>query len=213
MSLALFDLDDTLCEYPAAFARWAASFADEHGLDTGEAVAYLEDGRRAMPSIESYFDGIRDRFGITAPSIDLAAAFVEGVAGKYEVHDDVLKGIGALREEGWRVGIVTNGPGTQQIKIRATGLDEAVDGYVVSGIEGFDKPNPEVFRRAAKACGATLEDAWMVGDNTIADIGGAKLAGLRSIWITLGRDWPEPAYAPDHIVDGPLEAIDIIRAA
>jgi FMN phosphatase YigB (HAD superfamily) len=212
-NLALFDLDDTLCRFPDAFSRWAAAFADEHGLEPETVVPWLTEEIARDEVYASYFDRVRTEFGL-APTVGaLTAAFVEDVAAQYQVDDEVVTGIGALQDAGWLVGIVTNGPAQQEIKLQVTGLGKLVDGYVVSGIEGFDKPHPEIFRRAAQKCGSDRTAGWMVGDNPVADIGGARLAGLRSIWIELGRDWPHEAFRPDHVVDGPLAAIDILLEA
>ncbi|MGI8868608.1 MAG: HAD family hydrolase [Mycobacteriales bacterium] len=127
-----------------------------------------------------------------------------------------IEGIRAIRAAGAVVAIVTNGPPTQEIKIRTTGLDKVVDGYAVSMIEGVSKPDVEMFERAAENCGTSLNAmtaGFMVGDNAVADIGGARNAGLTSVWVTLGREWPEDGYRPDHAVDHVRDGIGIVLDA
>ncbi|MFC7648345.1 HAD family hydrolase [Streptosporangium lutulentum] len=84
--------------------------------------------------------------------------------------------------------IVTNGTADNQLgKIQRTGLAEAVDAYALSGVEGIRKPDVGLFEIAAKRCGATLADGgWMIGGHLVADIGGGRAAGLRTIWIDRG---------------------------
>jgi len=85
----------------------------------------------------------------------------------------------------------------------------------VSALEGIPKPYPEIFRRAGpqlRASRSTVRAGWS-SDNPAADIGGAVLTGLRSIWIDRGHDWTEPAYRPDHVVGGPLAAIELLPVA
>lgn len=210
--LALFDLDDTLCDRAAAFERWAHGFRDTHRLAADAVPWLIETDRRGLLPRPEFMTAARSHFGLDVAVDELVAAYVPRYVTQYRVEPAVLDGIAQLRSEDWTVGIVTNGPASQGEKLRITGLDRAVDGYVVSLVEGFNKPDPEIFRRAADCCGVPLEGAWMVGDNPVADIGGAKLAGLQSIWIHLDREWIEPAYRPDHVVAGPVEAIGALRA-
>ena len=198
MPLALFDLDNTLVDRTSAFRRSAALLAAAYGLDPAEAVPFIvevdDDGRALW---EDWFPLMKERFGL-APGVDeLMAAHRPRYVGEYVVDDATAAALARLRAARWRIGIVTNGPATQEDKIRATGLDELVDGWAVSDLVGARKPAPAIFAAAADACGATLEGAWMVGDSAPADIAGAHRAGLRSIWLPRGRRWGDVAFVPD----------------
>ena len=92
-------------------------------------------------------------------------------------------------------------------EITASGLDRLVDAWVVSEGVGFRKPEPGIFHAAADIVGASLEDAWMIGDRDDADILGAHRLGLRSSWLHLGRTWSQADYAPTHIADTVAAAI------
>jgi putative hydrolase of the HAD superfamily len=213
--IAFFDLDDTLCDRGAAFARWLTGFCAKYGLDEATARPVIDEfDQRGLTPRPVFFGLVRERFGLDAGVDDLVAGYAPAYTAQYRLEPEVRDGVLALRAEGWVVGIVTNGMPWQLDKIQTTGLDEVVDGWAISEVEGTTKPDPEVFRRAAVNCGGTLSDAvWMVGDNAVADIGGAVLTGLRSIWIDLGRDWPYPTYKPDVICAGPLAAIKVIAAS
>ncbi|MEV6983037.1 HAD hydrolase-like protein [Sphaerisporangium sp. NPDC051017] len=53
------------------------------------------------------------------------------------------------------------------------------------------KPDIGLFEIAARRCGMDLAGGgWMVGDHLVADIGGGRAAGLRTIWIDRGRYSP-----------------------
>ena len=62
-----------------------------------------------------------------------------------------------------------------------------------------EEPDPAVFAHALEGAGAAPDEAWMVGDNLYADIGGAQAAGIHGVWIHRGRlafpddppAWPE----------------------
>jgi FMN phosphatase YigB (HAD superfamily) len=66
----------------------------------------------------------------------------------------------------------------QERKLRHTGLDREVAGWVISEGAGLRKPDPEIFRFAAARAGQPLDGAWMIGDSAEADISGARDAGL-----------------------------------
>ena len=206
--LALFDLDNTLIDRVAAFRRWAEAFAADHGLADG-AVDWLEAADEdGLPNRERFLERVRAHFGLDDPVAALVAAYDEaypravGPAGA-----ETFTALAELRERGWRIGIVTNGPPSQLVKIEVSGLAEAVDGWAISALVGAHKPDPEVFHAAAAACGCALGGAWVIGDSAPADIGGAHACGLRSIWITRGRDWPELGYRPDFTAETIPEAV------
>ncbi len=53
------------------------------------------------------------------------------------------------------------------------------------------KPDPAIFHMALEKAGVAAEDAVYVGDSPVADVPGAKAAGMRSVWINCaGIDWP-----------------------
>ena len=65
----------------------------------------------------------------------------------------------------------------QERKLRHTGLDREVAGWVVSEGAGLRKPDPAIFRFAAEQAGQSLDGAWMIGDCAQADIEGAAVWG------------------------------------
>ena len=102
-------------------------------------------------------------------------------------------------------------PGAAASKVVAAGLGDLIDACCISEAEGFWKPAPELFRIAAERCGESLEDAWMIGDNPITDIGGAAGLGIKTVWIRLGRTWPaDLAYQPTRQADTVSEAVAVI---
>ncbi len=122
-------------------------------------------------------------------------------------------GLRELRADGWRLGIVTNGPPSQMDKITGTGLDRLVDGWAVSDEVGVRKPDRRIFEVAAQRCGAALTTtSWMVGDSAPADMVGARNAGLRSVWLPRGKVWSD-GPEPDHRVDDVTQAIALIASS
>jgi putative hydrolase of the HAD superfamily len=54
------------------------------------------------------------------------------------------------------------------------GLDKHFDYIVTSEEAGFDKPNPVPFEIAKRKINPKGDNIWMIGDNYIADICGAR---------------------------------------
>ncbi|MER5318042.1 HAD family hydrolase [Streptosporangium roseum] len=211
--LALFDLDNTLVHLDEAFQAWTAEFADEHDLGR-EAVDWLLVLDRAGHSHrEVFFGKVREHFALSESVEELWGRYRKRMPYLVRCRSDVLEGLVQLRAAGWKVAIVTNGTADNQLgKVQQTGLAEVVDAYVLSGVEGIRKPDVGLFEIAAKRCGMILADGgWMVGDHPVADIGGGRAAGLRTVWIDRGT-WPGQEHAADHVVTDVLQAMEILHA-
>ncbi|MFE4551589.1 HAD family hydrolase [Streptomyces sp. NPDC056785] len=111
--------------------------------------------------------------------------YVDGLARSARCFPGARQGLEALRGSGWTIGIATNGAGdVQRAKLAATGLAPLFDGICVSGDVGARKPERRLFEAAATEYGASLNaDGWMVGDNPVTDMGGARAEDCgRSGW-------------------------------
>lgn len=212
--LALFDLDNTLIDRLDAFRRWAGGFALERGLDEADVAWMIElDADGALP-MDVFFARVRERFGLVESVEELWDAYRQRLPELVVCPRPVLDGLARLRASGWRVGIITNGRSDNQTgKIRRSGLAGLVDGWAISGAEGFSKPDSRLFAIAAERAGAALaHGGWMVGDGPDNDIVGGRAAGLRTIWVPRGRTWPEELDPPDHIADA-VGAVEFLMAA
>ncbi|HEY5108941.1 MAG TPA: HAD family hydrolase [Acidimicrobiales bacterium] len=209
MPVALFDLDNTLLDREAAFARWARSFCESNGLpDDAHAwlVAVDDDGLRPR---EELFAGVRIRFDLAAPVDELVDAYHRDYPASFTFPDDSRNALRRLRSAGWKVAVVTNGPKSQERKLEVTQLGDEVDAVCVSALVESWKPDIGIFEEAARRCGVDLE-GWMVGDSGPADIRGGQRVGLRTIWIHRGRSWDLGGPGPDAQVSDVPAAVRII---
>jgi putative hydrolase of the HAD superfamily len=90
-------------------------------------------------------------------------------------YPDAAEVLGALRERGVAVGVVSNIGWDLRPVFRDHGLDPYVDAYVLSYEHGVQKPDPRLFATACEALGADPRDTLMVGDDRRADGGAAAL--------------------------------------
>ena len=187
--------EDLLKAYQASFEVYDRFWRVNLGINSDEQVKIILD--LAWP----------DRDGKLDPLIwsDLVAAYVDPI---FEFppspRDGVLDCLRAVKEQGFRLGLICNtgrtpGWAVRQLLASLKILDH-FDVLAFSDEEGICKPDPLIFRRVIGALGVEPADAVHIGDNIITDIGGAKGVGMKAVLI--GPQIPEGApVAPDaHIV-------------
>ncbi|WP_094745576.1 HAD family hydrolase [Kitasatospora purpeofusca] len=219
MPLLLLDLDNTLLPRDAAFRAWAQDFLLERALPPSD-VEWLAtiDGGGYVPR-STVLSAARRRYGLDESLDRLLAHYRRGINAHIHCPARNLDALRVARAAGWTLGIVSNGgTGAQLEKIRRTGLGPMVDGWVISEEADCLKPDPLIFEIAAQRCGVAptgdwASHTWMVGDHAPADIAGAELAGLRSVWLHHGRPWAEPGYRPTLKAAGLPEAVGQVLAA
>ena len=215
--LVLCDLDDALLDREGTFRRWVAGFLAAQGADARSDPAlrqwFIEEDQQGRRPRAELFAGARALLGLAQPVEELVEAFYRDFAALFVLDPAVGAALDTLREEGWRIAIVSNGTAAQELKIRATGLDRRVDAWCVSGIEGCWKPQVRFLEIAAARCGVPLARSWLIGDSPEADIGGAQAAGIPSVWLRRGRSWSLPGFTPTLEADSFPEAVELMLAA
>ncbi|MGR6999825.1 HAD family hydrolase [Yinghuangia aomiensis] len=166
--------------------------------------------RAATTSRPDVAAALTARYGHVVPAAAIRGLVDGGAAHRVTLEDPVRNALSAARRHGWTCVIVTNGRTAQQeTKIRRTGLDRLVQGWVVSEAVGAAKPSPEIFHAAAARVGASVDErTWVVGDSPQADIAGACGLGVASVWVANGRCWEDGSYRPSHVSPDGASAID-----
>lgn len=212
MALLLCDLDDTLADRQAIFDAWAESFLFEIGRDVGDVRWLTELDARGYTPRDQFFSQVVKRFVPHNSVEEMAERYHRDYVESFRCSTEVLSALARARRAGFKIAIITNGATrAQAAKIAAAGLGDLVDACCISEAEGFWKPAPELFRLAAERCDESLEDAWMIGDNPVTDIGGAAALGISTAWIRLGRTWPRDlTHLPTCEADTVSEAVEAI---
>lgn len=214
VSVALFDLDNTLVDRAEAFRDWASAFCDEHQLGEAGLELLRERDRDGFAARSEVFGAIRDRFAIAASVEDLIERYRLEYPRFYQPDEAVLSALRGLRQIGWRIGVVTNGPASQIEKIERTGLKTVIDAWSISEVLGVEKPDPGIFSETVRRCGGDDDSVvWMTGDAPLADVRGGQLAGCRTIWLHRTRTWGVADYRPDLVAASVLDAIRFISAS
>lgn len=132
----------------------------------------------------------------------IADTYWDAQSSRMRLFDDSVATLGRLRDEGFRIGLITNGPAEmQRWKIGRFELERHFDVIVIEGEFGHGKPHPGVFQHAMASVGSHGAESLHIGDNLYADVGGAKRAGMQAAWIHRDRlEMKEtPELAPDRV--------------
>lgn len=168
---------------PDAVAEISRQLCDAYRLP---AVAALQEGRDL--SAERHRAAMRGWWG----HVDFLRGVEEAAYRELTAPDawvpyaDTESTLRALRERGTRVGIVSDFAWDLRIHLAHHGMDDLIDGYVISYELGREKPDPHLFLKACADLGVDPRATLMVGDNPVRD-GGATACGLRAYIVPAER--------------------------
>jgi len=100
-----------------------------------------------------------------------------------ELYPDAEPTLGRLAEDGFSLGLISNAPADTRRAVEALGLTRYLSTVVISGLVGYSKPHPEIFRIALREAGVEAGEALHVGDLYEADVVGARGAGMEGVLI------------------------------
>lgn len=146
--------------------------------------------------------------GVTDAALAHAAVERFAVARRsYPLYPEVPALLQALKQRGFRLGIVTNGVADlQREKLNGCGLLPLFDASVASGEIDCGKPDPGIFRHICRELGVAEADCVMVGDNPERDVAGALAAGMKAVWVQRHSRPQDPRY-PAHLACTDLSAM------
>jgi putative hydrolase of the HAD superfamily len=190
----IFDLDDTLHDKSATLERVAATQFTEFNLASRgiaqsawqERFVGLNNERIEKTEV---FKRLATAFALPKPLEDsLLEDFDENLGKQACPYTGTLAVLGALRDKGLKLGIVTNGRDAfQRSKIEGMGLTKLLDSIVTSGGFGVKKPDLKIFPASLKELDVGAESAAFVGDDFAADMEPAIELGMLAIWKSARR--------------------------
>ncbi|WP_043680279.1 HAD family hydrolase [Streptomyces xylophagus] len=208
MPLLMLDLDNTLVDRDAAFRHAVTEFLAAHGLPEEDLAWLMSVDAGGYTPRQSVAEAMTERYDGTVPADAVRTLLDRGAADRVTLAEPTRDALTKAVAAGWTCVIVTNGRVAQQeLKIRNTGLDALVHGWVISESAGHEKPAPEIFHAAAASVGASLHGAWMIGDSAQADIRGAAGVDAHSVWVSNGHRWTESTFRPTDMATDAASAV------
>ncbi len=138
------------------------------------------------------------------------------VKGLRHVVEGGLQVIRGLYERGYRLGIISNLIGEDEIPnwLREDGLAQYFDAVVLSSVCHIRKPDPAIYRMGCEQLGLGPGECVSVADNLGRDITGAKAAGIGAniLFISpekLAKKTITDENRPDYIVHRFIDILDL----
>ncbi len=219
----IFDLDDTLWEVGPVIVR------AEHAM-----LAFLADRYPRvleLHTLESMRD-VRARMALEHPAMrhDFTwlrleslrshaheAGYPEAMAHEafsvfyrarndVTLFDDVLPALGRLHGR-FRLFAISNG----NADLAAIGLARFFERALAARDAGMLKPDPRIFALLLQRAGLEPGRTLHVGDDVIADVEGARRAGVTPVWLNRsGEEWPAAASSPPLTVRTLTEFAELV---
>ena len=101
----------------------------------------------------------------------------------WKVYPEVFDTLAALEGRGLKMAVVSNWDSRLPALLRELGLRRYFGPLVVSALEQVEKPDPRIFRLAARRGGVPPAEVLHVGDRQREDVQGAIRAGLAGLGI------------------------------
>jgi putative hydrolase of the HAD superfamily len=216
----LWDFDGTLAHRPGMWRGCLIEALDEHeaghGVDAEDVRPFLQDGfpwhRPEVPhpelgepeawwhAVELVMARAYERVGIApARAGELATRarelYIDPTRG-WVVFEDTVPVLERLRAAGWRHVSLSNHVPELPALVDGLGLGSSIETVLTSASIGYEKPHPAAFELALGRCGGS-DRVWMVGDNPVADVGGAEAVGIDAILVR--RSAPGVARRADDL--------------
>ena len=116
-------------------------------------------------------------------SLELNQMLLDILPYQQHLMDDAFDTLEVLASRDYKMHIISNGYQDIQIKkMKSGGIYHFFNQIITNDIAGARKPEKAIFDFALYKGDADIGNSLMIGDNLIADIEGAKNAGLRTIY-------------------------------
>lgn len=215
MGTILWDFDGTLATRPGLWSQAMVDVLDRespgHGFTRDHFRPALRNGFPWDRHEEAHFhlnrpnawwDEINRLISTAFASVGLDAHAVASHTSGFRdvfldprawiVYDDTVESLNTLSAIGWWHVIVSNHVPELPRLVDELGLADHFHDIVTSALVGYEKPHPGIFRLATERLAGPVV---MVGDNPVADVGGARSAGITAFLVRRQHD--EHDHHPD----------------
>ena len=211
----LFDLDETLFDFPAAERAAISEVMKKLGIEPSEENIrrYSEINRECWDALERgelprerivvlRFERFLAERGIDFPPEEAQKKYVRALGSQHDFLEGAEELLAVLSKK-YELYAVTNGLyAVQSRRIKDAALDRFFKGYFISEELGASKPQKEFFDRAfEKIAGFRKEAAIIIGDSLQSDILGGKVAGVRTCHYNPLKKENKTEITPDFVIN------------
>ena len=205
------DLDNTVLDRTGAFRGWAERFLDGIGAPSPDLDWLMSVDADGLTDRWDVADQIRDRYRLTASSVDLVDEMREGVVANSRLDPLVACALRIADDAGWVPVLVTNGATRQEDStIRRTGLDsrQPLADSVHVHAPGHEKAHVMPSRRRDPERGSSLILAVaMITIISVAIVAVLGYAATSFRTVTTIREQRDRAYAADGAVETAIASL------
>ncbi len=142
---------------------------------------------------------LQELFGAAGYAESLADEAMEvffDARNRVEFYADVRPALLRLSRR-YRLFALSNG----NADLRRCGIADLFAGHVTASAAGAAKPDARIFARLMKLAGVEAAQVLHIGDDPLADVIGARRAGMQAVWLNRdAREWPKALAAPPRTI-------------
>jgi FMN hydrolase / 5-amino-6-(5-phospho-D-ribitylamino)uracil phosphatase len=142
---------------------------------------------------------LKDLFGAAGHEESLADQALEiffAARNRVQFYEDALP---ALRRLGarYRLFAISNG----NADLQRCGIADLFSGHITARAAGAAKPDLRIFAQLEALAGVEAAEVLHIGDDPLADVIGARQAGMQAIWLNRhAREWPAILARPARTI-------------
>ena len=136
--------------------------------------------------------------------------------GRRVVHEGTLETLKELKRRGYKLGIIANTVTETEIPdwMCRDGVADCFKTVILSSKVRLRKPDPTIYKLAARCIGSAPENCAYVGDNPVRDVEGAVNAGFGAMVLfedagTADREGKVPTVQPDFRIRSIPELLEL----
>ena len=136
--------------------------------------------------------------------------------GRRVVHEGTLETLKELKRRGYKLGIIANTVTETEIPdwMCRDGVADCFKTVILSSKVRLRKPDPTIYKLAARCIGSAPENCAYVGDNPVRDVEGAVNAGFGAMVLfedagTADREGKAPTVQPDFRIRSIPELLEL----
>lgn len=220
----VFDLDDTLISerdyIKSGFKYVSKIISDRYKLDNNEVYEVMRE--LFKESSKNVFNRVLDNFNIKYKKEEVLYLVKEYREHKpnIEFYKDVIPTINKLRNNGYKLGIITDGyKETQNKKIDVLNCKTLFDEIIITDELGKEywKPHERSYKLMSKKLNVDLSEMVYIGDNEAKDFVIANKLGIKTFKIIRNnaiytRSEVEKEFLAEKNIKNLLQLFDYIRS-